>query len=87
MKIGPRFLPLICFTTWSAVSLVSAMELRFTLPMYALLLPFTVERVSFLYYRQRQFGRSMMRPFSFLLIFYIIQIYISYYARKQILFT
>lgn len=86
VKVGPRYLPLVCFVTWSGISLLSAIELRFTLPMYGLLLPFAVERVSFLYYRQRQFGLSIKRPLLFLLGFYIILLCISYYSRMQISF-
>lgn len=39
IKIGPRYFPLSCLIAWGAVTLSSAIELRFSLPMYALLIP------------------------------------------------
>lgn len=37
--IGPPWLPLLAFLAWAVVTLASVVELRFTLPMLALLLP------------------------------------------------
>lgn len=79
-RIGPRFFPLISFLTWSGVSLVSAIELRFTLPMYTLLLPFTVERIFFLS-RHRQSGGLLIKiGLSAILLLFIC---IASYVRRQ----
>lgn len=45
LRMGPKVFPLFCFLAWASVSLVSAIELRFSLPMYSILLPFSVERL------------------------------------------
>ncbi|MDY0212988.1 MAG: hypothetical protein RBR06_08280 [Desulfuromonadaceae bacterium] len=84
LKVGPRYFPLICFLTWSGVTLASAIELRFTLPMYAFLLPFTVERVSFLH-RQWQSGVSVIRAWP-IIAGYILLIYIANFVRMQNVF-
>lgn len=39
LSLGPRALPPLVFAGWAAVTLVTAVELRFTLPMMSLLLP------------------------------------------------
>lgn len=45
LKMGPKIFPLLCFFSWASVSLASAIELRFSLPMFSILLPFSVERL------------------------------------------
>ena len=81
LRIGPKLFPLISFLTWSGVSLASAVELRFTLPMYALLLPLTVERMFFLY-RQRQSSGVLIKTWPVLAMFLLL-ICIAAYVRKQ----
>ncbi|MBJ6983282.1 hypothetical protein [Luteimonas sp. MC1750] len=44
-SIGPRLLPALAFTAWAAVTLASVVELRFSLPMLALLLPLALGAV------------------------------------------
>lgn len=81
LRIGPRFFPLICFLTWSGITLASAMELRFTLPMYAFFLPFTVERMFFLH-RQWQSGGSLVKTWP-ILVGYALLIFLANYVRMQ----
>jgi hypothetical protein len=45
---GERFLPAFCLLAWGAVTLLSALELRFTLPILALLMVFCIERLIFI---------------------------------------
>jgi hypothetical protein len=44
---GERFFPAVCLLLWGAVTLVSALELRFTLPILTLFIVLGIERVSF----------------------------------------
>lgn len=81
IRIGPKFFPFISLIAWSGVTLPSAIELRFTLPMYTLLLPFTVERIFFLY-RQRQSSVFFIKIWSILAIIFLL-ICIAAYVRRQ----
>lgn len=49
VRIGPRYFPLLCVTAWAGLTVVSAVELRFALPMYALLVPFAFGHAATIY--------------------------------------
>jgi len=45
---GNRIFPFVCLLTWSAVTIPSAIELRFSLPLLSVFIIFTVERMFYL---------------------------------------
>lgn len=81
IKIGPRFFPLFCFMAWASVSLASAIELRFTLPILAVLLPLSVERLFFLG-RVAFLNDSKLKPF-FVVACVIVLVFSTRYIRAQ----
>ncbi|MBJ6978017.1 hypothetical protein [Luteimonas sp. MC1895] len=83
-RLGPRWMPALVFTAWAAVTLPSAVELRFTLPMLPLLLALAV--VAGVGLRDRQWNLSRRSLAVPALAFVAMVLAAGFVGRQNVIF-